>query len=72
MAVVAGGSMAFSIHLEGPPVVNAIVGLGLHFSNSLRMFTEERVSRAPPATRQRNDREADFRCGANPQQGEPS
>src|SRR5258706_531937 len=25
-----------------------------------------------PATRQRNDRKADFRCGANPQRGESS
>src|SRR5438128_2509116 len=36
------------------------------------MFTAESVSHAPEAIRQRNDRKADFRCGANPQRGESS
>src|ERR1035441_2521068 len=36
-------------------------------SSSLRMLTAEGASHAPVATRRRNDREADFRCGANPQ-----
>lgn len=36
------------------------------------MFTAEGVSHSPAATRQRNDRKADFRCGANPQRGESS
>jgi hypothetical protein len=36
------------------------------------MFTAEGDSHSPTATRQRNDREADFRCGANPQRGESS
>jgi hypothetical protein len=39
----------------------------LRLSNFPRMFTAECVSHAPAVTRQRNDREADFRCGANPQ-----
>ena len=36
------------------------------------MFTAECVSHTLAATRQRNDRQADFRCGANPQRGESS
>jgi Protein of unknown function (DUF2924) len=36
------------------------------------MFTAEGDSHSPTATRQRNDRDADFRCGANPQRGESS
>src|SRR5580698_6484272 len=36
------------------------------------MFTAECVSHTTAATRQRNDRQADFRCGANPQRGESS
>jgi hypothetical protein len=36
------------------------------------MFTAEGDSHSPAATRQRNDRDADFRCGANPQRGESS
>ena len=36
------------------------------------MFTAECVSHTLAATRQRNDRDADFRCGANPQRGESS
>src|SRR5260370_28631897 len=46
--------------------------LGLHISDSLRMFTAEGDSHSPAATRQRNDPEADFRCGGNPQRGESS
>ena len=57
---------------EHPPVVNTVVRLGLHFSNCPRMFTAEGVWHAPAGTRQRNDREADFRCGATPWRGEPS
>ena len=53
-------------------MVNATVRLGLHFSNFLRMFTAEGVLNSPTPTRQRNDRKADFRCGANPQRGESS
>ena len=36
------------------------------------MFTAESDSHSPAAARQRNDRDADFRCGANPQRGESS
>src|SRR5260370_36573329 len=36
------------------------------------MFTAEGDSHSPAATRQRNDRKADFRCGANPQRGKSS
>src|ERR1700694_4011566 len=36
------------------------------------MFTAEGASHSLAATRQRNDRDADFRCGANPQRGESS
>src|ERR1035437_2986017 len=36
------------------------------------MFTSEGDSHSSAATRQRNDRDADFRCGANPQRGESS
>lgn len=36
------------------------------------MFTAECVSHTLAATRQRNGRQADFRCGANPQRGESS
>jgi hypothetical protein len=36
------------------------------------MFTAEGDSYSLAATRQRNDRDADFRCGANPQRGESS
>jgi hypothetical protein len=36
------------------------------------MFTAECVSHTLAVTRQRNDRQADFRCAANPQRGESS
>src|SRR5918993_1046432 len=35
----------------------------------MRMFTAKGASHLSAATRQRNDRKADFRCGANPQRG---
>src|ERR1035437_4779605 len=44
-----------------------LVSLTKPGSSSLRMLTAECASHAPVATRRRNDREADFRCGANPQ-----
>src|SRR5260221_8805854 len=36
------------------------------------MFTAKGASHSSATTRQRNDRKADFRCGANPQRGESS
>src|SRR5947207_12856378 len=36
------------------------------------MFTAKGASHFSAATQQRNDRDADFRCGANPQRGESS